>query len=111
MTFYTGLTKRQGQTLAFIRGYMRRHDHAPSYREIADGIGVKSKSRIHHYVYGLKARGYVRITPALNRSIALVHPQLPPKLVSAIEKITKGPSGKSIFNAVELARTMKELGY
>ena len=36
--------------MAFIILYFDHHGYAPSYREIADGIGMKSTSSIYHHL-------------------------------------------------------------
>ena len=53
------LTKRQSEILKFIKDFMRDSDYAPSYREIADGVGLSSPATIHQHVQLLKQKGYV----------------------------------------------------
>jgi len=54
------LTKQQAKLLAFIKQSL--HDRAgvcPSFQEMADGIGIKSKSGIHPMMKALEERGYI----------------------------------------------------
>lgn len=48
------ITKRGQETrqrmMAYIMLYFDHHGYAPSYREIADGIGMKSTSSIYHHL-------------------------------------------------------------
>lgn len=68
-----GLTPRQRQLLDFIARYIRAHNGvSPSYDEMSKAIGGRSKSQILWLVRQLEARGYLRSTPNIARSIALV---------------------------------------
>ena len=48
-----GITKKQSEVLCFIQQYMEDHGYAPSYREIADGMGLSSPSTVHAHVQAL----------------------------------------------------------
>jgi repressor LexA len=54
------LTRRQADCLSYIRAYQVAHGFAPSFREIAAAIGVKSTSAVSRIVGGLSERGAVR---------------------------------------------------
>jgi SOS-response transcriptional repressor LexA len=70
-----GLTKRQSMTLDFIRAFDRQHGYAPSYREIADAIGLKGRSGVHRLIVALEERGFItRGTPYRARSIGINDP-------------------------------------
>lgn len=58
------MTPRQAQLLAFIRGYIAENGYAPTYREMAVGIGMKATSKAVTYgmVQALIAQG--KIIPA-----------------------------------------------
>lgn len=53
------LTKKQKAILDFIVSHMQTHDVAPSYREIAEAIGLSSPATVHQHVENLKAKGYL----------------------------------------------------
>ena len=53
------LTVRQMQALQFIEHYSAETGRAPSFREIAVGIGAKSLSSVHRIVRCLIQRGYL----------------------------------------------------
>lgn len=53
------LTKKQAEVLRFVREYVAAHEYAPSYREIAAGLGVSSPATIFEHIQSLKAKGYL----------------------------------------------------
>lgn len=67
-----GLTKRQADTLGFIRSYHSEHGITPTYSEIRDHLGIASKSGVNRIVVGIEDRGFIRRIPHRARSIALV---------------------------------------
>lgn len=67
-----GLTKKQAAALAFIGEFIARHDHSPSYAEIADGLGLMSRSSAHRVVQILKDRGVVRSRRGRRQTLAIV---------------------------------------
>jgi repressor LexA len=65
------LTKRQRKVLDYIRFFLAEHGHAPSYEEIALGLGLSSPSTIHAHVENLRHKGYLTKRWNANRSIDL----------------------------------------
>lgn len=53
------LTKKQAEVLRFIREYVAAHEYAPSYREVAAGLGLSSPATVHQHIHALKKKGYV----------------------------------------------------
>ncbi|TLY50377.1 MAG: transcriptional repressor LexA [Gammaproteobacteria bacterium] len=51
------LTPNQGRVLAMIRDYLDSHGHAPSLREIAEHLGLKTHSSAQDYVEALVRKG------------------------------------------------------
>lgn len=72
------LTKRQYQLLMLIEKKLREDGVAPSFDEMKDEIGLKSKSGIHRLISGLEERGFIRRLP--NRARALEVLRLPDNL-------------------------------
>ena len=66
-----GMTKRQSEALAFIRGYTAERGYSPSYQEIADALDMASKSGVYGIVQSLVFRGLIVMRPGLARSIAI----------------------------------------
>ncbi len=65
------LTKKQKMVLDYIRKFIEEFGHAPSYEEVARGIGRSSASTIHAHIENLKAKGYLTKKWNANRSIDL----------------------------------------
>ena len=59
-------------TWMFIARYMHAHRMAPSYREIAAGVGVASKCTIHHRLKRLNEMGYIQRQPGKRLAMRLV---------------------------------------
>lgn len=53
------LTKRQSEILEFIVAHVRDSGYPPSYREIAEELGVSSTATIHEHVKNLESKGYL----------------------------------------------------
>jgi repressor LexA len=53
------LTPRMKDTLDYIVEFQVEKGYSPTFREIADGIGVSSTSRVQVLVNALKDRGYI----------------------------------------------------
>ena len=54
-----GLTPRMRALLAFIQAYSARHEQMPSFQEMADGLGLRSKSSVHRLITSLEERGHI----------------------------------------------------
>lgn len=75
------LTPRQRDLLDFIRSYIAKHESAPSYDEMAAGIGLRSKSPISDIIDALVERGAIDRLPNRARTVTLVEqPALPADL-------------------------------
>lgn len=69
------LTKKQKELLLFIHERMRTGEIAPSFDEMREALGLKSKSGIHRLITALVERGYLQRLP--NRARALEIKRLP----------------------------------
>ena len=66
------MTETQLRLLTFIKEYMAGHEGvAPNYQEMAEGVGVSSKSGIHRLVHALADQGEILIEPYKARRIRL----------------------------------------
>jgi repressor LexA len=65
------LTKKQKLVLEYIKEFVKEHGHAPSYEEVARGLGLSAPSTIHVHVENLKLKGYLTKKWNANRSIDL----------------------------------------
>lgn len=65
------LTPRQQEMLRFIESYLAEHDYAPSYREIAEALELRSVATVAEHIETLKQKGYLVNEPTLARSVQL----------------------------------------
>jgi repressor LexA len=82
------LTKKQRQVYDFIKRFIEENRYAPSYEEIAHGLGLSSVSTVHAHIENLAQKGYLRKKWNANRSIDL--PEGPPSLSSPVELPLEG---------------------
>ena len=54
------LTHQQEKLLQFISDFQNKSNVTPSFDEMKDGLGLKSKSGIHRILSALEERGYIR---------------------------------------------------
>lgn len=54
------LTRKQHELLQFLHRHLSQHGVSPSFDEMKDALGLKSKSGIHRLITGLEERGFIR---------------------------------------------------
>jgi len=54
-----GLTPAQLELLMFIEGFIKDNGFPPSFDEMRDAIGLKSKSGVHRLITALEERGAI----------------------------------------------------
>ncbi len=54
------LTRKQQELLIFINDRLKQGGVSPSFDEMKDALGLKSKSGIHRLITGLEERGFIR---------------------------------------------------
>ena len=89
------LTKKQKDLLLLIHDRMSQGDIAPSFDEMREELGLKSKSGIHRLITALVERGYLERLP--NRARALEVKKLPEG--HGASKGKKSSSNISVFSA------------
>jgi len=60
MGLSTMLTHQQEKLLQFINNFQIKSNVTPSFDEMKDGLGLKSKSGIHRILSALEERGYIK---------------------------------------------------
>jgi repressor LexA len=78
-----GLTKRQEQTLEFIRRSIEDRGYPPTLREIGEHMGIRSTNGVNDHLRALERKGYLTREDMKSRALKLVEDQLsspPPKL-------------------------------
>ncbi len=63
------LTRKQRDLLLFIHDRMSAGDIAPSFEEMKEALGLKSKSGIHRLIGALEERGYLERMPHRARAL------------------------------------------
>jgi len=66
------LTKKQYELLKFLNIKIKTNGVAPSFEEMKDAIGLKSKSGIHRLITSLEERGFVRRLPHRARALEII---------------------------------------
>ncbi len=66
------LTKRQEDTLKFIKEYIVSHGYPPTVREIAEAIDVSSPATVQAHLDRLADKGYIKRGSNKNRTIELM---------------------------------------
>lgn len=65
------LTRKQRDLLLFIHERLKTDDVPPSFEEMKDALGLKSKSGIHRLISGLEERGYIERLPHRARALEI----------------------------------------
>lgn len=65
------LTKKQAEVLHFVKDYLATHEYAPSYREIAEGLGLSSPATVFEHIKALNSKGFLKIDEGEARSVEL----------------------------------------
>lgn len=72
------LFQRPGVLLCFIAGYIEHHGYAPSLSEMAEAVGLGSKSSVLRVLARLEVRGMIRRRHNLARAVEILRtPALP----------------------------------
>ena len=75
------LTRKQHELLLFIHDHLRQNGVSPSFDEMKDALGLRSKSGIHRLITGLEERGFIRRLPHRARALEVL--KLPETVGSA----------------------------
>lgn len=54
------LTRKQHKLLLFIDSHLKQTGFSPSFDEMREAMGLRSKSGIHRLISGLEERGFLR---------------------------------------------------
>ena len=66
------LTKKQHELLMLINERLEQTGISPSYDEMKEALGLKSKSGIHRLITGLEERGFIRRLPHRARALEVI---------------------------------------
>ena len=62
-------TDRQLDVLRFVAGYIATHRHAPSLREIREGIGVSGSTAVTQHLELLERKKLIGRSPGVSRGL------------------------------------------
>ena len=66
------LTRKQHELLNFINRRLATDGVSPSFEEMKEALGLKSKSGIHRLISGLEERGFIRRLPHRARALEVI---------------------------------------
>ena len=89
------LTKKQHELLLFINKRLGDSGVCPSFDEMKEALGLKSKSGVHRLITGLEERGFIR--RLAHRARALEVARLPENLSAPADDARETVSGRSVF--------------
>jgi repressor LexA len=99
------LTKKQKQVLDYIKEFLQTRNYAPTYEEIAAGIGLSSPSTIYVHVVNLIVKGYLTKRWNSNRSLELPDDGVSPPAVVEVRVLGYIAAGLPI-EAVEFPESI-----
>ena len=92
------LTRKQYELLVYIDQQLRKTGVSPSFDEMKDALGLKSKSGIHRLITGLEERGFIRRLPHRARAIEIL--RLPDNMAVSGPKAKRRGKGFAL-NVIE----------
>jgi repressor LexA len=84
------LTKKQHELLLFINRRLGDSGICPSFDEMKEALGLKSKSGVHRLITGLEERGFIR--RLAHRARALEVARLPENMATTASSAAKEPA-------------------
>lgn len=84
-----GLTKRQEQTLDFIRRSIEERGYPPTLREIGEYMGIRSTNGVNDHLRALERKGYLRREDMKSRALKLVEDAAPAPARASEEELVE----------------------
>ena len=101
------LTPKQFELLFYIHERLGQGGVSPSYDEMKDALGLKSKSNIHRLILGLEERGFIRRLPHRARALEVLRlPEGMPPNTRAAAVVAAAPDAGAV--ALEAAAPRKK---
>lgn len=88
------LTRKQQELLFFINERLNEGGVSPSFDEMKDALGLKSKSGIHRLITGLEERGFIRRLPHRARALEVL--RLPEKPMPKAKPVAPAPTTQAV---------------
>lgn len=80
------LTRKQQELLLYINSRLGEDGVSPSFDEMKDAVGLKSKSGIHRLITALEERGFMRRLPHRARALEVL--KLPPGIEGTVATLS-----------------------
>jgi repressor LexA len=77
------ITERQEDLLKMVARYIEKKGYAPTYSEIAEELGIKSKSAVMNHINALVEKGYLEKGSSA-RSLRIIKPEFQPSYSSDV---------------------------
>ena len=78
------LTPKQHQLLVYIDNFIKENGHSPSFEEMKNAVGLKSKSGIYMLISALEERGFIRKLAHKARALEVLKlPEIVEKKITA----------------------------
>lgn len=103
------LTTKQSQLLSFINDRLQDSGVSPSFDEMKDALGLKSKSGVHRLINALEERGFIK--RMANRARALEVLKLPDGMAQAqsADNVVQGQFGAKPTAVADVSADMLEI--
>lgn len=101
-----GLTSQQKRLLDFLRGRIASSGICPSYEEMAEHLGLASKSGINRLIVALERRKMLRRVPGSYRSIEVLGASDP--IDAAREALARIGARPTMDNIARVATALTE---
>ena len=92
------LTRKQRELLKFIQERLGESGISPSFDEMKEALGLKSKSGVHRLITGLEERGFIRRLPHRARALDVV--RLPDDQMSKAPPQRSGEERRAGLNVI-----------
>jgi repressor LexA len=84
------LTRKQYELLSFINQRLAEGGISPSFEEMKQALGLRSKSGIHRLISGLQERGFIKRLPHRARALEVI--KLPEQTAVPVQRARVGES-------------------
>ncbi|MDI9313911.1 MAG: transcriptional repressor LexA [Hydrotalea sp.] len=102
------LTQQQHRLLMYIQQCIAERGYAPSYEEMKNALGLKSKSGVHRLVFSLEERGYVNRLPNKARAVEVLRAPDEKLGVKANDLLKKTFISKALSKKTSKAATLSD---
>jgi repressor LexA len=102
------LTRKQKELLVLIRDRLAADGVPPSFDEMKDALGLRSKSGIHRLITGLEERGFIKRLPHRARALEIIRMPdgMEPKSGKSSPRKSRLPANLPDIAAIAMAQSV-----